>query len=316
MELPTTEDRCDGQSHPIYSAPFEITFPSRATGCHCQLPPTLCLASSLVKIRVEYAIDMSLRYYVLGRVKRTKTVKRELPFWSEPSMLLSKALTVGYLPAGELCSKIGEKLREADKTCLVNPNWVPPYTPSLELAVELPSPPVLVTCRPTSIRLVFYTPPELLDGDNIYIRSVVIQLKSSVAALVGTISGSWTETSHCWSSSGRIHLDKERFELDSGAWSNCIVSNALPTCSSCALSLTHAVAVIAGISRGEDENIKVHFAQLRQHLGQENNANEMTVSPNIARCPCHGSTAKLQPRCFAPGRDSYDFPSRATSGRS
>ena len=256
---PATDSSTDssGKSRPNYSAPFEFTFPSSSTSCACQLPPTLYRFSSLLSIRVEYIVVLALRHHIVCGLKRTKKIQRELSFRSEPGSIVLTQSTAGYLPANTLCPRMNETLRVADKTCSNYPGWLPPYTSSLLLEVQLPSPPVLTTGHATPVQLVLHTPPELLGGDIIYLRSITVQLKSSVIATSGSTICSSTDSTPCWSSKGRIHIDRERFELDSGAWVSLGISYALPTCSSCALNLSHTVEVIAGISRGEGVEIQV-----------------------------------------------------------
>ncbi|KAH7007735.1 hypothetical protein EDB80DRAFT_778098 [Ilyonectria destructans] len=251
-----TKHKSNEWSQPDYSAPFEFIFPSASNSCHCQLPPSLHMVSSLVRIKVEYTLVVAVRQNMLCRVTRTKRVQRELSLRSEAGTVFLPSSTIGCLPANRLCPKMNNALQEAYKSRFTNPDWLPPYTPSLQVEVVLASPPILTTGLPTQIQVVLHVPPELLEGENIYLRSAVMQLKSSVTTVVGTVSGSSTETHHLWSCRGRVHLDKRRWELDSGAWGSCIVLDTWPTCTSCALDLKHAIEVVAGISRGDDQDIQ------------------------------------------------------------
>lgn len=259
-----TEHKSNDWSQPDYSAPFEFIFPSASNSCQCQLPPSLHMASSLVRIKVEYTLVVAVRQNMLCGVTRTKRVQRELSLRSEAGTVFLPSSTIGCLPANKLCPKMNNALQEAYRSRFTNPDWLPPYTPSLQVEVVLSSPPILTIGKPTQIQVVLHVPPELLEGENIYLRSAVMQLKSSVTTIVGTISGSSTETHDLWSCRGRVHLDKRRLELDSGTWGSCIVLDTWPTCTSCVLDLKHAIEVVAGISRGDDQEIQVTIHPLHQ----------------------------------------------------
>ncbi len=287
------------QSEPSYSIPFAFTFPSSSTGCPCQLPPSLYRDSPVLRVRVEYAIIITVHYNTtICRVKRLRKVQRELPFRSEPGVVFLQASAVGCLPASKLCPKMDDRLRQADKEGSSSQSWLPLYSPSLQIEFGLPSPPVLTTRRATPVRLVLHVPAELLEGDSIYLRSVTVHLKSSVAAVAGKISGSSTETAHCWSSGGRIPIDKEHFELESGVWGALTVFNALPTCTSCMLDLTHEVEVTAGISRGDSEEIQVRVSLVKQwrRASSAIGTNPTVACMYIAQCPGDGSATRVRLR--------------------
>lgn len=116
----------------------------------------------------------------------------------------------------------------------------------------------------TPIRLIFHTPGELLQGNVLYLRCIRVQLRSSVAVFFGDLPFELVETAHCWSSRGAVRIDQKRFELDSGSWGNCVVAQALPTCSSCLMELRHAIEVTAVISKGDDPQLQVSFPLLHQ----------------------------------------------------
>ncbi|KAH6971190.1 hypothetical protein BKA56DRAFT_132929 [Ilyonectria sp. MPI-CAGE-AT-0026] len=283
-----TEHKSNDWSQPDYSAPFEFIFPSASNSCQCQLPPSLHMASSLVRIKVEYTLVVAVRQNMLCRMTRTTRVQRELSLRSEAGTVFLPSSTIGCLPANKLCPKMNNALQEAYKSRFINPDWLPPYTPSLQVEVLFSSPPILTIGQPTQIQVVLHVPPELLEGENIYLRSAVMQLKSSVTTIVGTVSGSSTETHDLWSCRGRVHLDKRRLELDSGAWGSCVVLDTWPTCTSCVLDLKHAIEVVAGISRGDDQEIQYVHTSL-DVLVMDPPPNYIPNIPTRADTPAQGS---------------------------
>lgn len=256
VELPS--DRPNEQSQPEYSAPFELTFPAASRCfCCCQLPPTLYSTSPCVKIRVEYIVIISVSQRVLCRIRRTKKVQRQLSLRSDPGLSIFPESSIGSLPASKLCPRMNEALHEVETSIWRNPDWLPRYTPSVQIEVFLPPPPILTTGTAIPIQIILHVPQELLDSERIYLRGILVQLRTSVSAVVGAMCGTCTDTVECWSSRGRVRVDKKRFELDSGMWGSFISLNARPTCKSCALDLIHSVDVIANISRGNDEEMQV-----------------------------------------------------------
>ena len=246
---------CDGSVCPSYLAPFEVVFPSSGTSCPCQLPPSLQKTSPTTRIRVEYSVCVSLHRHIRGRIKRTKSVRCELPLRSEPVIKFYTASSMGCLPAAMLCPGRNEPPHQANITCFSNFDWLPPYTPSFKVEFGLPSPPVLTTGCATPAQLVLHTPPELLQRTSIYLCSIVMHLRSSVSAFTHNMVATVTDNACCWSTNGHVPIDKKRFELDCGLWGSCIVTNTLPTCSSCSLDLTHTLEVVVGLSKGGDDDV-------------------------------------------------------------
>ncbi|KAH6973970.1 hypothetical protein EDB80DRAFT_768824 [Ilyonectria destructans] len=248
-----TGSTCNGSDHVVYT----FTFPSSNSCCPCQLPPSLETTSSQLKIKVEYVIIVAVRYQALCRITRVKTLRRELSFESEPSITFLPTSNIGSLSASKLFPNLYMALEDGAVSMVRYREWLPLYTPALQLEVLLPSPPILTPGRPTPIQLILHTPPELLDGENIYIRSVEAQLRSCIKAKVGQITQSVTETQHGWNVQALFYVNKEHFELDLGAWGQYLVLNALSTCTSCVLDLTHSLRIAAGISIGGSDETQL-----------------------------------------------------------
>jgi hypothetical protein len=155
-----------------YYAPFAFIFPGSNSKCLCQLPPSLEATSSGLTIKVEYAIIVAVRHQVLCRITRVKTLHRDLSFESEPYFTFLPTSNIGSLSAGKLFPKLCMALEDGAVSTVRYREWLPLYTPTLQLEVLLPSPPILTPGRPTPIQLILHTPPELLGGEKIYIRSV------------------------------------------------------------------------------------------------------------------------------------------------
>lgn len=215
--------------------------------------------STYLKVKVDYSIVVTVRYRTFCHVRRTKTIRQELLFRSEPIIADLKSSTIGSLPANTLYPTTSQRSGGADCISSAHRDWLPPYSPSLRLQVSLSSPPIIEVNQETPIRLIFYTPPELLEGSALYLRSIAVELRSSVAVFFGNVPFELVETAHCWSSRGAVRIDQKRFDLESGSWGKCIVARALPTCSSCLMELRHAIVVTAAISKGDNPQLQVSF---------------------------------------------------------
>lgn len=240
-----------------YYAPFDFTFPGSNSCCPCQLPPSLETTSPGLTIKVEYVIIVAVRHQVLCQITRVKTLRRELSFESEPSITFLPTSNIGSLSASKLFPKLYMALEDGAVSTVRYREWLPIYTPALQLEVLLPSPPILTPGRPTPIQLILHTPPELLDGENIYIRSVEAQLRSCIKVKVGQITQSVTETQHGWNVQALFYVNKEHFELDLGAWGQYLILDALSTCTSCVLDSTHSLRITAGISIGGSDETQL-----------------------------------------------------------
>ncbi|CVK98840.1 uncharacterized protein FMAN_08410 [Fusarium mangiferae] len=247
-----------------YYAPFDFTLPSSTCQCRCQLPPSLERSSSGYTVKVEYAIIVTVKHCLLCRVSRLKTLRRSISFESEPSIPVLPSSNIGSISASKLFPKLYKALasqgfsgiRTRSDECL------PQYEPTVQLELLLPSPPILTPGRPTEIQLILHTPSELVNNENIYIRSVEAQLESYVEAKIGLVVKTVAEARSGWNLQGLFPIDREHFEVDLGTWRHYLIMDALPTCKSCVLDTTHFLRISAGISIDGSEKTQIVEASL------------------------------------------------------
>ncbi len=99
----------------------------------------------------------------------------------------------------------------------------------------------------------------MIESGNVYLRSVSMDLKTSVMTSIGMIPRTITQRKHGCSMAGAVKIDSELFELDSGAWGNFFVMNTKPTTESCIVRMDHVMEIVTGISVGLGNDIKVSF---------------------------------------------------------
>ncbi|TQV95354.1 hypothetical protein IF1G_06341 [Cordyceps javanica] len=249
------ENKCFNESTgPCYSTPFRFIFPTSSSRCSCQLPPSLHKTSTYLRVKTEYTVIVTVRYRTFCQIQRSKKIRRELLFRSEPRIEHLKPSAIGCLPANTLLGKTSSSSEGSYGGSSVYQGWLPPYTPSLQLEFSFPSSLIIEKSRIPPIRLTLHTPPEILEISVLHLRSISVQLRSSVAVLFGSPPFELVEDSQCWSSKGVVRIDRECLELDSGSWARCVVAKVLPTCFSCLMELKHSIEVTAGISKDDDVN--------------------------------------------------------------
>lgn len=261
----STFDPPNNNHNADYYAPFDFTLPGSTCQCRCQLPPSLERSSSWYTVKVEYAIVLTVKHRLLCRVSRLKTLRRAISFESEPSIPVLPSSNIGSISASRLFPKLYKalasqgvsRIRSRSDECL------PQYEPTLQLELLLPSPPILTPGRPTEIQLILHTPSELINSENIYIRSVEAQLESCIEAKVGLVRKTVTDKQTGWSLQGRFCVDRQNFELDLGAWGQYFIIDALPTCKSCVLDTTHSLRISMAISVGGSERTQVCLDNLQ-----------------------------------------------------
>ena len=74
---------------------------------------------------------------------------------------------------------------------------------------------------------------------------------------------------------GRIRIDREKFEVDSGDWGSFLVIKSRSTFQSCLMRISHAIEVTLGVSQGLSDDIHVRFPPL---LYVERNTNVKVVN--------------------------------------
>jgi hypothetical protein len=200
---------------------------------------------------------VTIRQRLLCRVSRVKTLRQVISFESEPLITVLPTSNIGSLSASKLFPKLYKGVNNGAVSRVRSDECLPLYEPALQLEVLLPSPPIITPGRPTLIQLILHTPPELVAGENIYIRSVEAQLESCIEAKVGLVTKTVTETQRGWNLQGLFCVNREHFDLNLGAWGQYLTMDALPTCKSCVLDTTHSLHISAGICIGGSEKTQV-----------------------------------------------------------
>lgn len=234
------------------SAAFQLCFPTASSSWPSGLPSTMRKSSTTLDITVDYTIVFTVRYSLRCRIRRTKSVKRDLLFQSEPAIVPLKPSTIGWLPAEKLCPKL---CPSAAGVGVGRPNsgLLPVYTPSLQFKVKPLALATLSEGQKRPIRFIFHAPPELLHEHHLYLSSITVLLKSCTVVSSGTRSFDLTETEFRCGFSGRIGIDQGCFEVDSGLWGIIDVSHMLPTFSSSLLRLEYMIEAVAQIAKGNGE---------------------------------------------------------------
>ncbi|KAL6864280.1 hypothetical protein J3F83DRAFT_158644 [Trichoderma novae-zelandiae] len=259
------EDAASGDS--IYTTPIEFQFPAGACYCDktkkCQLPPTMDLVEQGMRVRVKYALTVSVGRSVLGPMTKSKSVAMEIPFSCNPSVStkLPRSSFVLSVPMADkpgqqaacVRSSPTEDQERDDGAC---PLYAPKSVPSIKVEVLLAQPAVLIRGQPTPVRIVVHTPTDLVEAGNVHLRSISMDLKSSVMTSIGAVPRTITQRNRGLSMAGAVKVDSELFELDSGAWGNLFVLNTKPTTESCILRMDHVLEIVAGMSVGLGNDVK------------------------------------------------------------
>ncbi|PNP37713.1 hypothetical protein TGAMA5MH_10386 [Trichoderma gamsii] len=266
-DLQWDEDAASGES--IYTTPIDFQFPAEAN-CYCarpqkcQLPPSMDIAEPEMSVKVTYGIVVSVGRCILGPMTKVKSVAVEIPFSCTPTITsLPRSSCVLSVAMNEKSGRGYAHQRNtimdqehADGSC---PSYSPKYSPSIKVEVLLPQPAVLIRGQPTPVRVIIHTPPDVLES-GVYLRSVSMDLKSTVMTSVGMLPRTATQRRHGCSMAGAVKIDSEVFELDSGAWGNFFVMNTKPTTQSCIVRLDHAMEIVTGISIGLGSEVKYAVA--------------------------------------------------------
>lgn len=247
----------------VYLCPIEFKFPTDLNcACQkaCQLPSSISVNDGKLRIRSTYLLSATVKRCILGKMSRSKSVKRELMFSGNPPVINLAASCTVALPV----YKLNQSLKRAsrDLTGLELDESLPLYYPSLHMEITLPEPPVLIRGRGTPVRLKFHTPQELFQGADIYVRSVEIQMQAVMSAFLQSEWQSMAETRYANTIHGAVPIESEHFELDLGAWGTFIVVQSRPSSSSCLLKSDYAVQFIVGVSNGLESSIQYLEASL------------------------------------------------------
>ncbi|UKZ91472.1 uncharacterized protein TrAFT101_006450 [Trichoderma asperellum] len=214
----------------------------------------------LCPIEFKFPTGLNLERRILGKITKRKRVQRELLFSCNPIIIDLAASCTVALSADKLKQSFTRGSRD-----IVRPNLdesLPLYSPSLHMEIILPEPPLLIRGRGTPVRLMLHTPRELMQGADIYVRSVEIQMQTTMSAFLQPTWQNITETRHANAMNGAVQIKSEHFELNLGAWATFIVTQSRPSLNSCLLKIDYAIQVIAGISNGLESSIQYLKASL------------------------------------------------------
>lgn len=214
-----------------------------------------------MSVKVAYGIVVSVGRSILGPMTKVKSVAVEIPFSCTPTITsLPRSSCVLSVAMNEKSGRRYARQQNAimdqehdDGSC---PSYSPKYSPAIKIEVLLPQLAILIRGQPTPVRVIIHTPPDMLESGNVYLRSVSMDLKSTVMTSVGMLPRTATQRRHGCSMAGAVKIDSEVFELDSGAWGNFFVMNTKATTASCIVRLDHAMEIVTGISIGLGSEIK------------------------------------------------------------
>ncbi|PTB35034.1 hypothetical protein M441DRAFT_84931 [Trichoderma asperellum CBS 433.97] len=247
----------------VYLCPIEFKFPTGLNcACNetCQLPSSMSVNNGKLWIKSTYLLSAAVERRILGKITKRKRVQRELLFSCNPIIIDLAASCTVALSADKLKQSFTRGSRD-----IVRPNLdesLPLYSPSLHMEIILPEPPLLIRGRGTPVRLMLHTPRELMQGADIYVRSVEIQMQTTMSAFLQPTWQNITETRHANTMNGAVQIKSEHFELNLGAWGTFIVTQSRPSLNSCLLKIDYAIQVIAGISNGLESSIQYLKASL------------------------------------------------------
>ncbi|KAL7912419.1 hypothetical protein GGI35DRAFT_467558 [Trichoderma velutinum] len=200
----------------VYLCPIEFMFP---LSLNCAIGH-----DGKLQIKSTYLLSATVERCIVGKMTRTNSVRQELPFSCNP--------IVKNLAASCIVALSTDKLSQSFE-----------------------QPPVLTRGRGTPVRLVLYTPQELMQAAHIYVRSVEIQMQAAISALSRYTWKTTADTRLGNYIQGAVPIKSEHFELDLGAWGTFVVIQSRPSSNSCLLKVGYAIKVIVGISNGVEGSI-------------------------------------------------------------
>lgn len=221
----------------------------------CQLPSTMTSHNGKLRVKSTYSLSATVERRVVGRVTRSNRVKRELPFICNPVIQNLPSLCAVAISADKL-SRSG-KLAPRESTESNYEECLPLYSPSLQMEIILPQPPVLILGRGTPVKLVLHTPREIMQSATIYVRSVKLQLKATISALPRSTWHSVTDIRLGNTISGAVPIKSEHFQLELGAWGMFMPMQSRPSLNSCLLKVAYSLEVVTGLSNGLEGPIQV-----------------------------------------------------------
>lgn len=242
--------------------PFYFTFPSNSSCCGKgigrarSLPPTLDIHSAGLKSKAAYVISVNVRRR--GFLQRKLRAQRELKYRSvalvpsiqncmeptcvrHPTLISSSAM----LPASRLGGPDPDLVLDG-----VVPGCVPAYSPALTLEVLMPYPAILSRGGKATLQIIVHSSNDfssVVGGVNL--RSITARLRGTTTSRIGSSTRTDMVYQPIWHTTGKVPIEREKFEVGCGVWQDCSLPGAVPlSFQSCTVSQTYAVEVLLGVS--------------------------------------------------------------------
>lgn len=245
----------------VHFLPFEIEFPNFAKPLlpeHLQrsttameMPPSLYSCSPNIRVHVAYFLKVRLQQRGVLRWKRNK--KKELPFRlvfpSRLSLLGDSSGTIKF-------ATLPTETFHIQKRELLEYGMLPPYTPSIQLQLAMPSQ-VLRPEQPLPLSLTACIPSEVLRQlESLTLQSLIIRLRTSITIETAGLAKAYLTYCPICHLSDSVRLlplpEGSVYQLSPSPRQNYFVPAVLPSFTSQGISRTHALEVIAGFS-AEDQ---------------------------------------------------------------
>lgn len=252
----------------------------------------MTISGRTVSIKCTYSLLIDVEQPIFGLLFKIRRLKRELEFSCNPAISTLPASYSVPLAADQLYQIYKGNPTEATEPAISElelDDCLPVYSPTLQMDLILPEPPVLVRNHGTPVRLILHTPPEILQCTSIYVRRVEMRLRACAAAQLRYTWEMVTNLRYGCSINGIIPIHDKDQELDLGAWGMFMDTSSHPTSKSCVLKLGYLLEVTVGISKGPDGPVQVCDIDLKYWTI----AKKYIEHPGILRCSCHGSSSGL-----------------------
>ncbi|KAF4825363.1 hypothetical protein CGCTS75_v009697 [Colletotrichum tropicale] len=238
--------------------PVSLCFPHSTADPHCEticLPPSTGINTAGLKVTVAYVLKVKIRRQGILRfntVKKTELLFRPLPQFRVISPTIGDCSCTSSIAAEEL--ETPQPLAQVRST-------LPAYSPSLQLKMTIPAPPVLNPHKPLALALKVLVQPDLMQRlGPISLRNLVLRLRTTTTVCVGQSSREDVRYDPICGIMGDIPIapaeGQNGFALDPGIWKSHVVPLVSPTFGSSVLSIRHALEVICGFSTGTQKRIQ------------------------------------------------------------
>ncbi|KAH0437790.1 hypothetical protein CcaCcLH18_03686 [Colletotrichum camelliae] len=230
--------------------PLSLCFPHAMADPHCEttcLPPSTRINTAGLKVTVAYVLKVKIQRQGILRfnnVKKKDLLFRPLPQFRVISPTTGDCFCTSSIAAEEL--ENSQPLAPARST-------PPAYSPSLQLKMTIPAPPVLNPHKPLALALEVLVQPDLMQRlEPISLRNLVLRLRTTTTVRVGQGSREDVRYDPICGIMGDIPIapaeGQNGFALDPGIWKSHVVPLVPPTFGSSVLSIRHALEVICGFS--------------------------------------------------------------------